>query len=119
MPLLEDRTKELFGYSLSSVTTGMHKKVAALCDTPDCGTEFTIYRKNMGPLCLCKACKFKAVPRDNYAKGVEKRKKTNLVKFGQEEPPRTAEWEANRLAAMRCGRGSRVGRSESLPELSR
>jgi hypothetical protein len=101
MPLLEDRTKELFGYSLSSITPGMYKKVAALCDTPDCGTEFTIYRKNMGPLCLCKACKFKAVPRDNYAKGVEKRKKTNLIKFGQENPPRTAEWEANRQAALR------------------
>lgn len=85
MPILAEKTFELFGYPLSSVTPGMDKYVAVKCEA--CPTEFTIRRKNLKPEMLCKPCKYKTIPRENYAKGVKQRKATCLEKYGTESKP--------------------------------
>jgi len=85
MPLLAERTLELFGYPLSAVTPGMDKYVAVQCE--DCAIEYTIRRKNLKPEMLCKPCKYKTIPRENYAKGVKQRKATCVEKYGVESKP--------------------------------
>lgn len=77
----------------------MNKRVAARCEK--CNDEFTVIRKNLNATCTCRKCTFALVPRGNYAQGIEKRKRTNIKKFGSETPPRTEEWEANRTKALR------------------
>ena len=103
MPLLNQRTLELFGYTLDTVTPGMAKKVAVACN--DCGIEFVVIRKNLNEHGVCRKCSFKRIPRENYARGVAKREATCEIKFGQKTPPRTEEWEENRKNALRTKYG--------------
>ena len=96
MPLLAERTLELFGYSLDTITSGMAKKVAYQC--AGCGGEFTIIMKNINPKHLCRKCAYKEVPRENYAKGIAKRRQTYLAQNGTTDRIRTAEEKVVRRA---------------------
>lgn len=67
MPILFERTKELFGYEYTTLAPNSVKKIAYACDK--CGMEKTRFRQRVKEILLCQACYAKQPhPPEQWAK---------------------------------------------------